>query len=503
MAEDGARSSFDRLRARGFVPGYAPARAGGAPGALLPAAGLVLVAVAAAYASAFAGAFQFDDWNVVVRDPRVLSLGAWWAGMPGIRPLLKLSYALNHASGLGLAGFHAVNVALHATNALLALALLTRLEARVAAPGAPPGPAPLVAALLFALHPAQTEAVTYVSGRSASLAAAFALASAVVHLAGRDGWRPGLARALSPALLACALGAKELAVVLPVVLVVLELADDRAPASLRGALRATAGHWLVVTAGLAIFARSPTYGRLVAESLALRGAWANVVTHLHGLAWLAGQVVRPDLLDADPVLAAAAHLDAAAVLAALALAAAVLTGLALLRLRPAEAIALLWTILWLPPAGFLLPRPEPANDRQLYLALLGPAWLAARAVVALASARSARGRAPAARWGIAAVAVAGLVALGAATVSRNAVYRDEVRFWEDALARSPGNSRALNNLGVALAARCRTADAEAALVRAAAVAPGDYLPRVNLRLLREGEPLGDGEPRCPARPASP
>jgi hypothetical protein len=459
---------------------------------------LVLAAVAAAYANAFAGAFQFDDWNVVVRDPRVQSLGAWWSSLPGIRPLLKLSYAANHASGLGLAGFHAVNLAVHAASALLALALLRRLEAR-AAPGAPPGRAPLLAALVFALHPAQTEAVTYVSGRSTSLAAALVLASALVHVAGRDGWRPRLARVLSPALLAAALAVKELAVALPAVLLAVELADGRRPASLRAAVKATAGHWLVVAVALSLFARSRTYGRLVDASLALRAPWANLVTHLHGLAWLGGQALRPDRLDADPLFPAATRLDPAALGAALLLVAALAAGLALLRRRPPVALALLWTVLWLPLAGLVVPRPEAANDRQLYLSLLGAGWLAGRALVALGGARAPG---PGAQWRRApALLAAALVALlGTATVLRNRVYADEVTFWEAVLARSPASARALNNLAVALAARCRLGEAEAALLRATAAAPDDYAPLVNLRLLREGEPLGEGEPRC--RPPS-
>ena len=456
---------------------------------------IIVAAVLGAYATAFSGTFQFDDWNVIVRDPRVQSLGAWWRSMPGIRPLLKLSFAANHASGLGVAGFHAVNVALHAANAILALALLRRIEARRAAPGASPGPAPLLAALLFALHPIQTEAVTYLSGRSAALAATFVLGSAVVHVAGRDGSRPALSRALSPLLLAAGLATKELAIALPAALVVLELADVRHPLSLLAALRATARHWLVAAAALAAFAAAPTYRRLVGASLELRGPWANGLAHLHGLAWLAGQVARPDRLDADPILPAVDRLDPTAALTVLALLAAIGAGLALLRRRPELAVALLWTVLWLPATGFWLPRAEPANDRQAYLALLGPAWLVGRALAAAATAGSVPS---AVRRGAAAAAAAALLAaLAIGTSARSAVYSDEVRFWEAVLATSPGSGRALNNLGFALAARCRQGEAESALRRALTAAPEDFTAAVNLKLLLEGEPLGPDEPRCP------
>lgn len=136
-----------------------------------------------------------------------------------------------------------------------------------------------------------------------------------------------------------------------------------------------------------------------------------------------------------------------------------------------------------------MPRPEPANDRQLYLALLGPAWLAGRAL------------APWAAGGLRRAAVAALVlALAAATSARNLVYADEVRFWEAVLARSPANARAHNNLAVALAGRCRVPEAEAALRRALELERGYARAAVNLSLLHEGEPLGPDGQRCgPAR----
>ena len=86
----------------------------------------VLALVALAYANSFAGIPQYDDWNVIVDSPAVASLAAWRESMPGIRPLLKLSYALNNSLG-GLAGFHALNLLLHGLNVAMVLALLGRL----------------------------------------------------------------------------------------------------------------------------------------------------------------------------------------------------------------------------------------------------------------------------------------------------------------------------------------------------------------------------------------
>jgi tetratricopeptide (TPR) repeat protein len=455
---------------------------------------VLLAAVAAAWASSFGGTFQFDDWNVIANEPRVASLGAWWASMPGIRPLLKLSWAANRSSGLGIAGFHAVNLALHAAAALLVLRLLRRVAGRAGATGAASGAAPLLGALLFALHPVQTESVTYLSGRSASMAGALALGSAVAWLSGRErapGW---MAWGLSPLLFAAALATKESAVALPAALLLLEAVDVRRPFRWGSALRSIAPHLAVLGVAAVLFAASPVYGRMMARSAGLRSPGVNLATQVDAMAWLAGQVLRIDRLVADPALPAVEVSNVRVVLEGAALLAALALGLAWLRRRPALAFGVLWFLIWLPPAGWWLPRPEPANERQLYLSLLGPAWMAGLWLSPWAVTGGAR------RLAVAAL----LVALGGVTAVRSLVYADELRFWEDVAAKAPANPRAHNNLGFALAARCRTAEAGAALERALELDPGYLRAAVNLRLLREGVPLGPDQPACPpVRPLRP
>jgi len=448
---------------------------------------ILLAAVLATWASSFGGTFQFDDWNVIVNEPRVASLAAWWESMPGIRPLLKLSWAGNRASGLGLAGFHAVNLAFHAGSALLALRLLRRVADRAGAIGASARAAPLLGALLFALHPVQAEAVTYLSGRSASMAGALALGSAVAWLSGRErgiGWVAG---ALSPLLFALALATRESVVVLPAGLLLLEAVDVRRPFRWRMALWAVTPHLIVLAVAAALFAASPVYGRMMARSAGLRSPWVNLLTHVDAVAWLAGQVLRIDRLVADPALPAVEALGVRVALTGAALLAGMAWAIASLRRRPAMAFGVLWFLLWLPPTGWWLPRPDPASERQLYLSLLGPAWLAGMGLSPWAAAGGAR------RLVVAAL----VLALGAVTAVRSLVYADEVRFWEDVVAKAPANPRAHNNLGFALSGRCRTAEAEAAILRALTLDPGYLRAAVNLRLLREGAPLGPVEPACP------
>src|SRR5258706_8612484 len=90
---------------------------------------ILAVAVLLAYFNAFAGVFQFDDYNVIVDNPAVHSVPAWLDSMPGIRPLLKLSYALNWTIDSGPFGFHLFNVLVHVINTILVYWLLRALSA--------------------------------------------------------------------------------------------------------------------------------------------------------------------------------------------------------------------------------------------------------------------------------------------------------------------------------------------------------------------------------------
>lgn len=437
---------------------------------------LIVLAVGISYANALHASFQFDDWDVIVRDPRVQGLAAWWDSMPGMRPVLKLSYALNHASGFGTTGFHAVNILIHATNGLLILYLLQRLEIQT---GQRAGGLALAAALIFVLHPVQTEAVTYASGRSTSLSTLFALASVATWAAGRDGRQHALIymHVASPLLMLLGIATKESAVMVPAVLLLWAAADISRPFSWRQVWRQSALHWLLVLAALSAALLLPAYQHFLATSLATRSVIENLTAQLHGIGYLLGQLLNIERLNADPALPVYTTLDrdGSLVLAGIVFAA----GLALSNIRrfPLPAFAVLWFLLWMAPGNSLLARLDLVNDRQLYTALAGPALLLAAAIH-----RLGRQQRYLAVIGLSAV----LLLTGFATRLRNDVYRDEVGFWRNVVAQSPHNARAWNNLGIALATECDLVRAEAAWRKALAVDPGHMRAAVNLRLLGQG-----------------
>jgi hypothetical protein len=448
--------------------------------ALLPGLAILLLWWPSLYAS-----FQFDDWNVIVNEPRVHSLLAWWQSMPGIRPLLKLSYTLNLTLDSNPTGFRAVNVVIHALSATLIWSLLRTRGIRAGMSETNASQAALLAALLFALHPVQTEAVTYISGRSSSLAACFCLLSLYCWARSEDSEGKSSATAWLATCCMCfalAVSTKETALVLPLALLL--YSADR---PLSQTLKRLTPLFLLMAAMLIVALSLPTYRHLLAVSLDTRTIGENLLTQSRALLYLAGQLIRITNGNADPQLPAVSALGGLSAILSVAWAGIFVRALLNVRSKAVSSFAVLWFMLWLAPTNSLLPRLDVANDRQLYLAILGPAWWLAVRLVSWHPNRAAL------RPTVIALM---LVALSWASYQRNLIYQTEVSFWEDTAARNPHNSRAANNLGMAYAIECRFADAEAAFQSAAALSGDDYYSRINLILLRKGLLPGVDRKRC-------
>jgi tetratricopeptide (TPR) repeat protein len=448
--------------------------------AVLPAFAIVLL-----WWPALSASFQFDDWNVIVNESRVHSLAAWWQSMPGIRPLLKLSYALNFAIAPDPTGFRIVNILIHALNATLVGWLLRTRGVRAGLSESHASYAAVLAALLFALHPVQTEAVTYISGRSSSLAACFCLLSLYCWVRGEQSERPRRACAWLASCCLCfglAVATKETALILPLALLLYSADRPLGPT-----LKRLSPLLLLMAVMLAIALSLPTYRHLAAVSLDTRSIGENLLTQSRAILYLAGQLIRITNGNADPQLPIINSPDSLTAMLCIAWLGSLVWAVLNLRRRPVSAFAVFWFLLWLAPTNSLLPRLDVANDRQLYLALAGPAWWLAVRLTSWHPQRAMLRRAALALM---------LVALTWATYQRNLVYQTEVAFWEDTAARNPENSRAANNLGMAYAIDCRFTEAEAAFERAIALSADDYYSRINLILLRKGLLPGVDRKHC-------
>lgn len=166
------------------------------------------------------GHLNLDDWGYTagcafVRDGLSLAnVRTAFAdlGHGGIwMPLTFVSYMVDFSLfGGGWMAHHAVNVVLHALNAVLVLLFLRRLLGARVRPWAL-----FAAALLWAVHPMRAEAVTWIASRKEELWTLFGLSGLLVwtRFCTRGGWRLYLA---TLALFAASMLSKPTAVCLPV-----------------------------------------------------------------------------------------------------------------------------------------------------------------------------------------------------------------------------------------------------------------------------------------------
>jgi len=456
LPQDNASRNSDSFRRWGLV---------GAPA--------IVLAVAAVYANSFAGVFVLDDNHAIVRNMDIRRLTPVGPVLRSPRPVLSLSLALNYrAGGLNLWGYHAANLAIHVVAALALYGVLRRTFRRRRVRrrlGGAAMPAALAIALIWAVHPLQTGAVTYVIQRAESMMGMFFLLTLYCAIRGMSARTPVGWFAAAALCCALAMGAKEVAVVAPLIV----LAWDRVfrGRSLGAILRRRrllyvllAAAWVVILVRLTMRPGPDSAGfastRWTPVSYAL--TQPGVILRYLGLAFVPvgqcldyavgpargfGQIVPPAV--------AVAAIVAATVWA--------------LRRRPAWGFAGLWLGLILAPTSSVMPISDAMFEHRMYLPLA-----AVVSVTVVAAVLLARRVAPAWRGrgvvGMAA-AVAVTAVLGVASVRRNALYHDELAMYRDVVAKAPHNARAHRNLGVALDRRGRTAEGLVHLAEAVRLQP--------------------------------
>ncbi len=490
-------------------PAPAPAAAPPSPGRGLTATGgallVALVAVAASW-NVLLNGFVWDDAQNILLNPWVREPGriheAFLHDLAGFDPRLASGYyrPVMHVvfwATYALAGarpwpFHLVNLAAHAAMSACVYLVLVRWSAHEVAREAPSGPiaqggrpwdalasGSLVAALIFAVHPIHTQPVAWIAG---IVDLSYSLLFVVAFLwATHEGPRRGVPLVAAPAAFFLALLSKEPAIVLlPIVALALALRGGlRDPERRRDTLARLAALSLAVLPYLAL--RLNALGALLPATPGRLhvGVQDGAATALAVLAGYLRLLVAPVRLSAlrDPALVAG-FLDRRA-LAALPVLLAFGAAAWALRRRPAAALGTALLVLPLLPALYVpVLRDHLGAERYAYLPSAGAALLLASAVDAW-RARAVR-RAAAVRLAIACAAGIVLLAATGATVAQNAVWRDELALWTDAVAKAPSSASAQESLGNALIVAGRPDDGIPALERAIALAPERAEPRMNL-----------------------
>jgi hypothetical protein len=340
------------------------------------------------YVLALRNGFAFDDVVLIPNDARVINgqLGAlvstsYWndAALALYRPLTSLSFGLDWFMSNGSAAwFHFTNIVWHVVASALVFGLLNRYF-RVGAA--------LLGGALFAVHPVHVEAVANVVGRAELIATSFVLAACIL-------WPRIQLRAARASIIAAlyfvALCAKEGAVVLPGLLVLVDFAEGEwSLRALPGYLRRRAPEFLALVATLALYVviRASVLEGLAPTKLdpsleVIQNSWHRALTALQAWPFALKVLVWPWTLLPDygpQTLLPIGEWNSLAVLGATIVIALIGGGiLALAKGNRVAALALLWyPVAILPVSNFFIPIGVLLAERTLYLPSVALSFAAA------------------------------------------------------------------------------------------------------------------------------
>lgn len=446
---------------------------------------VIAVAVVGLYAHTLQVPWYLDDSHAIVENPLLRDLVGCLRRLFTSRGVATFSFALNYRmGGLSLPGYHAVNIAIHLVSSWLVFLLLQRVV-----PGRPH--LPLLGALIFAVHPLQTQAVTYVVQRMASLAALGFLLSLYCFVRARERLAAG-SLLQEPAHLAYYLGSltagvlalftKENTLVLPVALFLFARFFLPGKNDLRTLLKYLAPYlvlfsaifaWLLADTLLpSLFGGASLADSTGAQVLASStdNSPLNYFVTEFSVLWVYIRLLfipfGQALDHSYPIVRTLLNLKSLVAFVALV----GLGGLAyrMRRQRPLLSCGIAWFFLALAVESSFLPI-DPLFEHRLYLPMFGFIMVVLDLVLLLPGEKSR-------------FIVLGLLVLLLAplTWSRNALWNDQIAFYESNLQVAPDNERVMSSLTKYYIEKGRYQEAEAVLLKGLRINPEAENLYVNL-----------------------
>jgi tetratricopeptide (TPR) repeat protein len=398
-------------------------------------------------------------------------LGHW-------QPLTWMSFGLEHELwGVNPERMHAVNLAIHACSAVLALFLFERLLE--AALGERAGQHPEVlrlaagfGALWWAVHPLRVESVVWATERRDLLSGMFLLAAVLAWLRRvSGGGRSWLAVTL--ALYTLSLCSKAWGMTLPVLLLLLDVYPLRRVEAAGGGWRGLGrlalekAPFLPLALGTAIVAAIAQAGTKAAIPLSDHGVVARCAQAAYGLLFYLWKTLVPAGLSTLYLLEE--HLDPAqpVYLASATAVAAMAVGLWVLRKKLPALLtaACAYVVLVSPVLGFLQSGAQKVADRYSYLAMIPLCALAAGGAFLLLAQ-------PNRRAAFASAGAAVIAAMIALSWRQTLVWRDSLTLWSRAADLEPANYVAQLNVAAVLRKEGRRAEARERAKLSIAANPG-------------------------------
>lgn len=404
------------------------------------------------YSDSFNNGFIWDDHSFIEENPAIKTLNiesiksfftncdttaaSKWLTTDVWRPLTIASFAMDYRFwGLAARFYHVENTIIHIANAVLVYIMVFLILSN--------GFAAFAASLIFAIHPVQTEAVTWVSGRSNVLFLFFFLSSFIFHIRRKDA---GMITNYGIALIffALALLSKEMAIVLPLVLILYDMhySDKK---GLKYYIKHYSPFFLIAL--FYLMARYSVLGKISQKDAWWGGSMgSNFLTMLKALAGYVRLLILPFNLRVGYVVDVSKSLfDPDTLLAAI-----ILSVLAVLyfsfRRKKEFSFFMLWFFVCLIPVYNIVPFKAIMAERFLYLPSIGYAALLG---IMFANRRERFGANSAGRAVVTIIFIALAVFYGALTIARNMEWRNELVFCRKEVARSPDNAKFHYNLGLA------------------------------------------------------
>lgn len=377
-------------------------------------------------------------------------------------PLTIVSYAIDYSIwGLDPMGYHLINIILHSLDTFLAGVLAFRLV-ETKAPLTPSNTlfganrmafiAGVVASLLFGLHPVHVESVAWVSERKDVLSAFFFILAILAYLEYSDPKAPkkALYYPLTLVFFILALLSKPMAVTLPVVLLILDyyplerfsdqngikrLVLEKVPFFLISLLSALATIWAQASSGAVMtFENYPVSMRVL---ITVKGFIFYLYKMLLPLSLSPcyPPPLKADLLTFEFVISLAALIC--------------ITLFCVLTIKRSKIFSAAWLyyiVTLLPVVGIIQVGGQAAADRYTYLPSLSPFILAGAGAAYLFEKFSKKPLPIILALSI----IVTSSALGAKTISQQAVWKDSLTLWSEAIRQYPMSVPLIyNNRGLA------------------------------------------------------
>ena len=414
---------------------------------------LLLLLGSLIYSNTLHAPFYFDDYPNILLNPKILAFRGWIGLFTdnATRSLSFLSFVVNYKiGGTSPLGYHAVNLIIHLLNSIFVLGITRLLLTTPALQAKSPFPATknlmaFAAALIFMCHPLQTQAVTYIVQRLTLMASFFYLATLLLYLhfrirKVRASYLLGLFTALLGML------SKEIAFTLPAALLLCEilffnqdaksiphLAKRLLPFVLVSLLipgLLFLNHYHMVREG-GQWAFVPTMTKNISRRAYFVTQLDVIRTYLRLLVFPVRQTLDYDFPFSAGFFSPPTFASFVLLMAILAL------GFRLIRKQPLASFGIFFFFLTLSVESSIIPFPDLIFEHRLYLPIAGFSFFAVTCLARFL--RSPR------------LFTVGLIALalilGTLTYRRNAVWANELLFWQDQTRKAPLQGRGHFHLG--------------------------------------------------------